>query len=436
MTIWIERVQRFGLYLSALAFFLAPAALSVGLGLLVLGFLLGLGVRLWQRRPWPASAAVWLMLGLAAYALLRGWLAEYPGGTWSVRWSAALEWAQLAVFVPVAYAIGGDRHRLLRVLALALAGLVLGGLYRLDWALLLADPAAFAESRPGFGAPAIVFALFSGTALLGLFTLRRRWWGGRDDPAHRLRIALWLAVTVLVAQAFLLTLSRGAWLALAATAVLGLLLVASRRGRRRSPRLLTWLGAGAVAVLVLMNAGAMLERVADEFDTARALVRGELSYAEDSSFSQRWNAQRFGIDLWQERPWLGWGPGSAKVLLKASDDPSVRLTGYGPIEHLHNTYLEVLVQLGVVGLLLWLALLGALWRSVQEACTAGSVDADVGNFLLLSLVYLMLWSLFDFHALHQDWRAFWGLLAGCVLGVGLFMRPAPRPAAGAGAGAA
>jgi O-antigen ligase len=427
-------LQRFGLYLSALAFFLAPAALSAGLGLVVLGFLLELGVRLRQRRPWPAAAAVWLMFGLAAYALLRGWLAEYPGGTWSVRWSAALEWAQLAVFVPVAYVIGGSQRRLLLVLALALLGMVLGGLYRLDWALLLAEPAAFAESRPGFGAPAIVFALFSGTALLGLFALRRRWWGGRDDPAHRLRIALWLAVTALVAQAFLLTLSRGAWLALAATAVLGLLLVANRRGRRRSPRLLTWLGGGAVAVLVLMNAGSMLERVTAEFDTARALVQGEVGYVPDSSFSQRWHAQRFGLDLWQERPWLGWGPGSAKVLLKASDDPSVMLTGYGPMEHLHNTYLEVLVQLGVVGLLLWLALLGALWRSVQVACTAGSVDADVGNFLLLSLVYLMLWSLFDFHALHQDWRAFWGLLAGCVLGVGLFRRNARGPAAGAGAG--
>jgi len=153
----------------------------------------------------------------------------------------------------------------------------------------------------------------------------------------------------------------------------------------------------------------------------------------DSSFSQRWHAQRFGLDLWQERPWLGWGPGSAKALLKASDDPSVMLTGYGPLEHLHNTYLEVLVQLGVVGLLLWLALFAALWRSVQLACRAGSVDVDVGNFLLLSLVYLMLWSLFDFHSMQQAWRAYWGVLAGGMLAVGLFPRTA-RTEPGAGAG--
>jgi O-antigen ligase len=430
---WIKRLQRFGLYLLALALFLAPAGVSWGLGLLVLGFLMELGVRIRQRRPWPASPALWLILGLAVYALLRGWLANYPGGTWSVRWGAGLDWAQLAVVVPVAYVIGGNQRRLLRVLALALLGMLLGAMYRLDWALLWADPAAFAESRPGFGVPTIVFALFSGTALIGLFTLRWRWWGGRHDSVHLLRIGLWLLVTALVAQAFLLTLSRGAWLALAATAVLGLLLVASRRGRRRSPRLLTWLGGGAAAVLVLMNAGSMLERVTAEFDTARALVQGEVGYVPDSSFSQRWHAQRFGLDLWQQRPWLGWGPGSAKALLKASDDPSVMLTGYGPLEHLHNTYLEVLVQLGVVGLLLWLALFAALWRSVQLACRAGSVDVDVGNFLLLSLVYLMLWSLFDFHSMQQAWRAYWGVLAGGMLAVGLFPRTA-RTEPGAGAG--
>ncbi|WP_156427571.1 O-antigen ligase [Thiohalocapsa sp. ML1] len=433
MSNWIARLQRFGLYLLALALFLAPAGVSWGLGLLVLGFLMELGVRIRQRRPWPASTALWLILGLAVYALLRGWLANYPGGTWSVRWGAGLDWAQLAVVVPVAYVIGGNQRRLLRVLALALLGMLLGAMYRLDWALLWADPAAFAESRPGFGVPTIVFALFSGTALIGLFTLRWRWWGGRHDSVHLLRIGLWLLVTALVAQAFLLTLSRGAWLALAATAVLGLLLVASRRGRRRSPRLLTWLGGGAVAVLVLMNAGSMVERVTAEFDTARALVQGEVGYVPDSSFSQRWHAQRFGLDLWQQRPWLGWGPGSAKALLKASDDPSVMLTGYGPLEHLHNTYLEVLVQLGVVGLLLWLALFAALWRSVQLACRAGSVDVDVGNFLLLSLVYLMLWSLFDFHSMQQAWRAYWGVLAGGMLAVGLFPRTA-RTEPGAGAG--
>ena len=414
-----ERLLRVGLYLSALSLCLAPAGVAIGLGVLVLGFLLTLGLRLRLRQPWPMSPAIWVMAALAAYVLLRGGLAAYPGGDWEVRWAAALEWAQLAVFVPMAYAIGGDQRRLLWVLALALLGLVLGGLYRLDWALLFASPAAFAESRPGFGAPAIVFALFSGTALLGLFTLRRRWWGGRDARWQRLRIGLWLLVTVLVAQAFLLTLSRGAWLALAATAVLGVLL-AGRHGRRRRPGALTWLGAGAVAVLVLMNAGAMLERIGAEMGTAQALVRGELSYAPDSSFSQRWNAQRFGLAAWRERAWLGWGPGSSSALLKASNDPSVMLTDYGPMDHLHNTYLEFLVQLGVVGLALWLLLLALLWQSVQRARAAEAVDIDVGNFLLLALVYLALWSLFDFHALHQDWRAFWALLAGAALSVGLF----------------
>jgi O-antigen ligase len=103
----------------------------------------------------------------------------------------------------------------------------------------------------------------------------------------------------------------------------------------------------------------------------------------------------------------------------------VLLAGYGPMEHLHNTYLELLVQLGLLGLTLWLGLSLLLLRSVLKGRAAGRIDADVARFLALSLLYLMLWNLFDFHAMHQPWRAFWMLLAGGALSLGLFARRVP-----------
>jgi hypothetical protein len=102
------------------------------------------------------------------YALINAVLTDYPASGLGARLASAADWVQLCVFVPVAYALRGDQRRLLQLLALALFGLLLGGLLRLDWALLLSDSASFLGSRPGFGFPAIVFALFSGIALIGL----------------------------------------------------------------------------------------------------------------------------------------------------------------------------------------------------------------------------------------------------------------------------
>jgi O-antigen ligase len=415
---WIDRLRRLGLDVTALALFSAPAGVSIGLGLVALAFFL-----LLARRPaWPLSAGVVVAVGFCLYALALGLFGSYPGGTLAGRMEAAAQWAQLLVFVPVAYLLAGDQSRLLRLLGLALHGLILGALWRLDWALLLADPGGFLETRPGFGFPANVAALFTGTALLGLVVLRRRWWQGPGPWAPRL--GLWWLATLLVAQGFLLSLSRGAWLALALTAVLGLVSSARGSGLRMPLRLLLPMGAVAL-VVALLYAGAMAERIASEWGAVQAMVAGDIDYAPDSSLSQRWHAQRFGITAWLEHPWLGWGPGAAKALLAASDDPSVMLIDYGPIEHLHNTYLEVLVQLGLVGLVLWLGLFGLLVRSVSKARANRQVDRDVARFLVLALLYLMFWNLFDFHAMHQSWRAYWAVLAGAALSVGLFAGRSP-----------
>jgi O-antigen ligase len=427
LDLWIDRLRRFGLDVTALALFSAPAGVSIGLGLVTLAFAL----RLFRRPAWPVSPAVAIAAGFTVYVLMLGASARYPGGTFDVRFETALQWANVRVLVPVASVLAGHQRRVLRLLGLALIGLILGALWRLDWALLLSEPGDFVQSRPGFGFPPIVFALFSGTALLGLVTLRRRCWGG--DGRRALRLALCWLVTLAVAQGFLLTLSRGAWLALALTVGVGLLAGVRSAPQRPSLRVALVLGTAAT-VLAVIYAGPMAERLAAEWEAVRGILAGEIAYAPESSLSQRWHAQRFGLAAWLQHPWLGWGPGAAEALLAASQDPAVVMIGHGPIDHLHNTYLEVMVQLGLVGLVLWLALFLMLLQSVRLAGNAGRIDPDLERFLRFAVVYLMLWCLFDFHALHQSWRAYWALLAGSALSVGLFVRSADGATRGGGGG--
>lgn len=444
LSAWTDRVQGFGLYLTALSLFLAPAGVSAGLALLWLGFFLALAT----GRRLPMSVGVLLALVFGLYALFNGVLADNPGSDLGGRLASAADWAQLCVFVPVAYALRGDQRRLIHLLALALFGLLLGGLWRLDWALLLSDSASFLGSRPGFGFPAIVFALFSGIALIGLFVFRVRWWSASVLGLGGWWVLLWLVAVALLLQGFVVTLSRGAWIALACTVIVAVLM--SRRGyfaarsdeiagetpgerlgdgpgasaaegrMRRLRPALPWLGVLLLTGLLALNAGTIIDRLGAETDAASAILSGDSDFSAESSIGLRWHAQRFGLSLWLERPVFGWGPGSTHALIASSAEPALGVGGDEVMDHLHNTYLELLVQLGLIGLVIWLGLFVSLFLSIRKAWRGQLLSADLALFLTLAIVYLSAWNLFDFHALHQGWRGLWALLAGSALSVGLY----------------
>ncbi len=421
MSTWAERIQTLGLYLTALSVFSAPAGVSVGLALLWLGFLLSLAGR---DRP-PVTPSLWIGLAFGVHVvvstLASPGLAQDPAG----RLASAADWLQLCVFIPVAYALRGNQRRLLQLLVLALVGLALGVLWRLDWALLWSDPGQFGTSRPGFGFPTIIFALFSGTALIGLFVLRRRWWGLGTGGRGQWWILLWIFSTAAVAQTFILTLARGAALALAASFVIGLRIyrLDPKPAAVARPRRSMIVAAAVLALgLLALNARPIAERLWQEWGAVGAMLSGQIDYSPESSVSLRWNAQRFGFDAWLARPWLGWGPGSSNALIAASGDQTLATDNDGPLVHLHDTYLEILVQLGLIGLVLWVAILASLIAAVRTGRRSLLLSQDVARFLILSILYLVIWSLFDFHAVHQGWRGFWALLAGAALSFGLFDR--------------
>jgi O-antigen ligase len=420
-----RRLQIWTLYLLAASLFLAPGAVSAALALTWIGFVLALE----GQRDLPRHATVWLAAAFAIYCLARAALAHFGAAGPGAAWSAALDWIQLLVFVPVAYALRGDQRLLLRLLLLAVIGLLLGMMWRLDWNLLLADPLGLLGSRPGFGFPTIAYALYSGTALLGLILLRERFWHGASDRATVPRITLWLLLLLLLAEGFLITQSRGAWLALAMTGAIGIF--SAWRGPLQMPDSRSRVTAVVLTVAALLlvitaNAPRITDRLAAEADVARALAEGEVDYRQESSLSLRWHAQVFGLRQWLVRPWLGWGPGASRPLMQASGDPALRDVDGSVLRHLHNTYLEVLVQLGVVGL----ALLGGLYlmliAGLRRAIRRGSLVTDLGSFLILALVFGAVWALFSFRALHQDWRAYWALLGGAALSFALY----PKVAAG------
>jgi O-antigen ligase len=117
------------------------------------------------------------------------------------------------------------------------------------------------------------------------------------------------------------------------------------------------------------------------------------------------------------------------VAESAAEDGRPRGTGLwhpldGVLKHLHNSYLELLTQLGLVGFGLWMTIgLMLLWP-LYDAVRRAQLSADLGLFLILALLYLALWSLFNFRMVHQDFRGYWALLGGAALSIGLYRRGA------------
>jgi O-antigen ligase len=436
-----ERVSELALLLLALSLLLAPAGVAAALLLLWLGFAGRMAARWRGPRAAAASLAhshpvVWLTALFVLYCLMQTLLLHVlPTGGPPPDPGTAADWARLAVFVPAAYVIAARPERLPLLLLLALIGLAGGMLLRLDWDLLLSDAGQFIDKRAGFGFGAIAFGLYGGTALLGLILLRRDCWLDAAGRPRWWRLLLWSGATALVLQGLVMTKSRGAWLAFAVALALGLLLQWRRRagvpthgGGARGSRAAAVILAGVLAALAVANAVRIGDRVAETLESARAMAAAEPAADEDSSMRLRWHAQLIGIDAVAARPWLGWGAGTAQALMGASNDPAVRYEDGGVLKHLHNSYLEAAVELGLPGLALFLAiqlgLLAALARRLRGGGGPAPAQRDLLVFLLAALVLLLVWELFDYRVIRQDWRGYWTLVAGGALGV--VLRPLGR----------
>ena len=171
---------------------------------------------------------------------------------------------------------------------------------------------------------------------------------------QRLSFRLFAGVTAAMAgAATLFTYSRGGWLGLlAAAGVLGILLLL--RSTAHWPplwRRLLPLAALLIGALFLVVAVTQLEPI-------RTRVMSLLAGRGDSSNNFRINVWLAAIDMIQDRPWLGIGPGNAAF---NSIYPLYQQPKFNALSA-YSVPLEILVETGIPGLL---ACLGLLASSVQ-----------------------------------------------------------------------
>jgi O-antigen ligase len=166
------------------------------------------------------------------------------------------------------------------------------------------------------------------------------------------------------------------------------------------------------AILVAFYWDQIGVRLAGESPVIAQVLEGNPEGLQHSSIGIRVLAWRYGIEEWQQHPWLGLGAGSSRYRISESGEPLLMMYDKFWLPHLHNSYLETLYQLGLAGLGLLAAMVWVLARGVAAEYRAGRVPRDLYLFLLAALVFSLVWNLFEYRTIRHDWRFFWIIFAG------------------------
>ncbi|MEA3276524.1 MAG: O-antigen ligase family protein [Pseudomonadota bacterium] len=411
---WSERIGLFGAYLFAFFALLGISPATLGLGLVLLTFLL-------RFRDWSALGRDPVILACLAFALyvgLHSLIFYFNAPNERLAAAAAetgVDWIKLLLFVPFAYFAAGRADRIGRLLLLMLLGFVIGFLREVDWA---AFDAAFFSTRFETYLPAVAFGMFTGLGVLGLFALRHRFLNSTSGPVARGAVLVaWGLLLAILLEGLVLSYSRGSWLAFAIAGLL--LLFLEWRAKRRDPssRVRSGLTTTLLVLLVLVSLAAtqldlVRERVSAESETVSTLLGGDLTQVPSDSVGLRAHALRYALDSWRERPWFGWGAGSSRYFLEHSDRPELMTGPADWMPHLHNAYLEIPFQFGLLGLILAGALLWFLVAAAADACRNAEAPGDLCRYFFVVLVFVAIWNLVDYRLVRHDWRFFWILFAG------------------------
>jgi glycosyltransferase involved in cell wall biosynthesis len=142
------------------------------------------------------------------------------------------------------------------------------------------------------------------------------------------------------------------------------------------------------SVLVALQWDRVRERVMAEVVPMVEMATDESDrIPSHSSFGWRYAMLQAFLEHWPAHPVLGHGPGASPTLLRQNQ---VNLLQERTFNKFHNSYLDILAELGVVGLALFGVLAYLLVSRLHRAHRRGAIPGDLALFVVSALLLIAL----------------------------------------------
>ena len=242
-------------------------------------------------------------------------------------------------------------------------------------------------------------SLFFGIILIGLLCFARK----------ILSINKWLTIPLVLTILYCLLViyinsSRQAWLALLLTAFFMASYFTIKRFNRATGKqkiiTVSLFIAGVLGLGGMVTSNdTMVNRVMQEKEALTAIATLDFDDVPYSSFGIRLHSWVAATDFIKEKPIFGWGSNGRTLVMRHTEWlPDWVQYGFG---HLHNTYIEMLVNFGIVGLafylFMWVYMTKKLFREIRK----GNIEKDIGYFFMS---FLCFWSIMNCFEAYQN---FW-----------------------------
>lgn len=355
---------------------------------------------------------IWLILAAVTYLIVQFlvYRQTLPAGlNPDVR--ILQDWLVLWLFPLLAWTLKGQSERaVLMIFALAAIGLLVRIVWYMEWENLN----QFYLQRQGYGFNPVPMGLYSGIVIFGLlvFGWRLMAYSKGKGVMRLVFVLLWGGALALTSVALITTQSRGAWLAL----VLSMLIIAvavylmyrsQGLGVRYYGIRLAVISVFLLPVIFFLH-GTIQKRLEVEADVYPAIISLDLENVPYTSVGRRVHMWVHGLNEWSKKPMFGYGPGSAGKLLARDEQLAIH-------PHYHSIYIQVLVELGVVGSMFFLSALLYLLIGFISAYRRGEVMPDIFVFIVGGWCMILISGLFSTRLFHSDGRFMMLIFTGVTL---------------------
>ncbi|NLQ19082.1 O-antigen ligase family protein [Marinomonas sp. M1K-6] len=242
-------------------------------------------------------------------------------------------------------------------------------------------------------------ALFFGSVFIGLCCFSKTLY--KRNTLLIIPLALLIYYTLLVVY---ISQTRQAWISLAITlTTMSIFLIIKYIKKQSTKKQISAILLFIITLVILSTLALNNDKIKDRFmaekDSISAITSLNFDDVPYSSFGIRFHSWVAATDFIKEKPLFGWGNNGKSLVMEHTEWlPKNIKDNFG---HLHNTYLELLVNYGVLGLLFYFSVWFIIGKMLFKEIKQGNIEKEFGYMYISIFIF---WSIMNCFESYQN---FW-----------------------------